>query len=163
MTQESSQNGGAYPAERFIEQMGQFFEQDGLSRIAGRLFGYLMLKEEPESLDGLAEALQVSKASISNNTRMLETLGALERVTLPGDRRDYYQVAVNVRERMIEFRLQRFYATRQLLEKALKTAAAENPAIRTRLQEITSFFDHMIDTIRATEDRWTREHGEVAG
>lgn len=156
-------NGGSYPAERFIEQMGQHFEEDGLSRIGGRLLGYLMLSTEPQSLDSLAEALQVSKASVSTNTRMLESLGALERVTLPGDRRDYYQAATDIRERMIEFRLQRFYATRELIQKGLKTQAAQDPQVRARMEEITSFFEHMIATIRETEDRWARDHGEIAG
>jgi DNA-binding transcriptional regulator GbsR (MarR family) len=43
-----------------------------------------------QSLDEMAEQLQVSKASVSANARLLETIGMIERVTKPGDRRDYY-------------------------------------------------------------------------
>ncbi len=54
--------------------------QEGAARIAGRLFALLMIQEEPCSLDAIAELL---------------------RVTRPGDRRDYCQVADNMGERML--------------------------------------------------------------
>src|SRR5688500_16342267 len=73
--------------------MGMLFEADGASRTAGRLMGLLMLSPEPCSLEELAERLRVSKASVSTNARALERYGTIERVTRPGDRRDYYQIA----------------------------------------------------------------------
>ncbi|MBA2573067.1 MAG: hypothetical protein H0V06_08480, partial [Gemmatimonadetes bacterium] len=51
--------------EQFVERMGLFFEDDGHPRIAGRMFGFMLLSPEPCSLDDLAEQLQVSKASVS--------------------------------------------------------------------------------------------------
>src|SRR5687767_1293747 len=78
---------------RFIERMGLFCEADGLPRIAGRIFGFLLLQPDECSLDDIADALGVSKASVSNDTRRLQQLGLLARVGRPGDRRDYYAVA----------------------------------------------------------------------
>jgi DNA-binding transcriptional regulator GbsR (MarR family) len=57
--------------EEFVEMMGRQLEEQGAPRIAGRMFGYLMMIEEPESLDQLAEDLQVSRTSISTNARLL--------------------------------------------------------------------------------------------
>src|SRR5213082_3180893 len=74
----------------FIERMGLAAENDGLSRIAGRLFGALILESEPRSLDDLADDLAVSKASISTEARRLVDRGVAERVARAGDRRDYY-------------------------------------------------------------------------
>src|SRR5437870_2290503 len=48
---------------RFVDRMGEIAERDGLSRIAGRLFGALLISPAPRSLDDLAEQLGVSKAS----------------------------------------------------------------------------------------------------
>jgi DNA-binding transcriptional regulator GbsR (MarR family) len=90
----------------FIESMGRQFEEDGAPRIAGRLFGFLMLQDDPCSLDDVAEQLQVSKGSASSNARLLEQLGIAERVTRAGARRDYYQISPDIGERTMERALQ---------------------------------------------------------
>jgi DNA-binding transcriptional regulator GbsR (MarR family) len=64
----------------FIERMGLALEADGLPRIAGRIFGLLLVSEDACSLDDLACDLKVSKASVSTNARMLEQRAVLERV-----------------------------------------------------------------------------------
>src|SRR5215471_6211969 len=46
---------------RFVEGMGRYFEQFGISRIGGRILGFLMLAEEPVSLDDMATTLSVSR------------------------------------------------------------------------------------------------------
>ena len=68
--------------------MGLALEADGLPRIAGRIFGLLLISEDALSLDKLASELRVSKASVSTNARMLEHRGVLEQVSRPADRRD---------------------------------------------------------------------------
>jgi len=78
--------------ERFIEAMGLAHEEDRLPRIAGRLVGLLILSPEPVRFDHLAARLRVSRASISTNTRLLENMGVIQRVTRPGDRRDYFKI-----------------------------------------------------------------------
>jgi DNA-binding MarR family transcriptional regulator len=89
----------------FIEEMGLLWENAGLPRIAGRIFGLLVGNSEPSSLDEMASALAVSKASISTDARRLEQLGLLHRVARPGDRRDYYSLAQDAPARMLEIRL----------------------------------------------------------
>src|SRR5687768_17548228 len=76
----------------FIETMGLVLEADGLPRIAGRIFGLLLVSEDPRSLDDLAAELRVSKGSVSTNARLLEQRGVLEQVSRPAARRDNYQV-----------------------------------------------------------------------
>ena len=76
----------------FVERMGRLLEVDGLSRIAGRLFGALLLASSEESLDDLAAHLNVSKASVSVNARLLEQRGLIELASRPGDRRDFYRM-----------------------------------------------------------------------
>src|ERR671917_427148 len=92
---------------RFVERMGLYTEAEGLPRIAGRIFGFLLVQPAPCSLDDMAQALGVSKASISTDTRRLEQLGLLERTSRPGDRRDYYRIAPDAFARSIDERLRR--------------------------------------------------------
>lgn len=92
MTQPQSGSPEPELAEAFIEHMGRVSQADGLPRIAGRLFGFLILYGGPYSLGELAQHLSVSRGSVSTNTRLLEQLGIAVRVSRPGNRQDYYQL-----------------------------------------------------------------------
>lgn len=80
------------PSQEFMETMGMEFQNEGLPRIAGRLYGLLLLEGGPFSFSELAERLEVSRASVSTNARMLATQGLIERVAVPGDRQDHYAI-----------------------------------------------------------------------
>ena len=71
----------------FVEQAGIVFEQTGLPRMSGRIFGRLLIANPPyQTLNELAEALMASKGSISSMTRLLIQIGLIERFTIPGER-----------------------------------------------------------------------------
>lgn len=128
--------------EQFVERMGLFFEADGAPRIAGRMFGFLLLSSGPCSLDDLAEHLQVSKASISTNARLLETWGAAERVSRPGDRRDYYQTAEDLHVRMLERRLERIRRMRELAREGRDAVAGRDPLVEERMRTFEVIHEH---------------------
>lgn len=146
----------------FVEHMGQLFEGEGLTRIAGRIYGHLLLSEPPLSLDDLSVALQVSKGSASQDTRLLERLGVLERVTLPGDRRVYYRASSDGHDRILAVRQERMQQLRRTLDEGLRTEAAQTPAVRKRLKSSCKFYDHMIRTITEAQRVWLRTHGAKA-
>jgi len=81
------------PIIEFIETMGVRFQEQNTPRIAGRLFGLLLIEGGPLSFAELAERLQVSRGSVSTNARMLADFGLIERVGKPGDRHDHYRIA----------------------------------------------------------------------
>lgn len=122
---------------RFIELMGRHMEEEGMPRIAGRLMAALMLNAEPSSLDDLTEQLKVSKASISSNARMLETWGIAERVTLAGDRRDFYGISENVVERVLLKQIERNRLMLQRLEVGRSTA--RHKVVIDRFETLTNF------------------------
>lgn len=93
------------PCSDFVEAMGVLWESEGLPRIAGRIFGYLVVQADACSLDDLAAGLGVSKASISTDSRRLEQLGLITRVSRPGDRRDYYVLDPEAPASGLEIRL----------------------------------------------------------
>lgn len=128
--------------EQFVERMGLFFEADGGPRIAGRMFGFMLLSSEPCSLDDLAEQLQVSKASVSTNARLLEMWGAVERVTRPGDRRDYYQAADDIHIRMLERRLERIHRMHELVQEGRQAIGELPPKVQERLRVIEIIHEH---------------------
>lgn len=121
--------------EQFIEKMGRSFEADGIPRIGGRLFGFLLLQEQPCSLDDLAEVLRVSKTSISTNARLLERRGMVELTTRPGDRRDYYVVSGDLIG-PLELRLAHVREMEALLREAPGTLPTRSPVVRERLRRM---------------------------
>lgn len=128
--------------EHFVERMGLFFEDDGHPRIAGRMFAFLLLSSEPCSLDDLAEQLQVSKASVSTNARLLEAWGAVERVARPGDRRDYYQTADDIHVRMLERRLDRIQSMRELVQEGRQAISGLEPSVAERMRVYQVIHEH---------------------
>jgi len=125
----------------FIESMGRQFEEDGGPRIAGRLFGFLMVQESPCSLDDVAEQLQVSKGSASSNARLLEQLGIAERVTRAGDRRDYYQISPDIGERTLERAVQGIGSMLRRLRQGAETVNGRSPVLRQRFDGAIAFHE----------------------
>ncbi|MBN1672248.1 MAG: hypothetical protein JXR37_14505 [Kiritimatiellae bacterium] len=76
---------------RLIEAAGRFTQSFGLGRSVGQIFGAVYLSPSPMTLDDLTAALGISKGSASMGVRQLEQWGALERIWVKGDRKDYYQ------------------------------------------------------------------------
>jgi len=82
-----------FEEKHFIEDVGLLFEESGHPRMAGRILGCLLISEQPHlSSTEIAEMLQASKGSLSTMTRFLLQMGLIERVGLPGRRRDYFQI-----------------------------------------------------------------------
>src|ERR671924_1550649 len=119
----------------FIERMGLVLESDGLPRIAGRMFGLLLISPDPHSLDDLAADLKVSKGSVSTNARLLEQRGLLERVCRPADRRDYYSVPSELFTRTMAQRLARWQRFHETIGSARSLLPILSPEGRQRLDE----------------------------
>jgi DNA-binding transcriptional regulator GbsR (MarR family) len=131
----------------FIEHLGLQMEADGFPRIAGRLFGALVLAPREQSLDELADALDVSKASISLNARMLEQRGLLERVGHPGDRRDYYRVPTDLFRRTMQTRVARWRAFHDAIAAVRPWAAKRRPAVVERLDALEAAYQVALGVI----------------
>ena len=149
----------------FIDRMGLALESDGLPRIAGRIFGLLLVSEDCRSLDDLAAELRVSKASVSTNARLLEQRGVLERNSRPSDRRDYYRVPP---ELFAHTRAQRL-ASWQRFHDAIGAARTSLPIrsrrVLERLEEYDAAYAFMSQVIRDAMVRWraTRDHSALVG
>lgn len=139
---------------QFIERVGLYFEQYHLSRIGGRLLGLLMLVEGPLSLDEMATALGVSRASVSTNIRQTADFGLTEHLSLPGDRRDYYRFAENPWQHGLEARIEATRVLRSIAERGLAAVTPTDTAARAHLEELLAFCDFAIEDQREMIARW---------
>ena len=106
------------------EALGLILQNDGLPRIAGRLLGVFVLHGGPFSFSDLCEKLQVSRGSISTNTRLLETLGTIERVSKPGERQDFFRLAEEPYAQLIERWIGRSRKARETVDRAASAVPA---------------------------------------
>src|SRR6476469_7511507 len=142
---------------RFTDRMGLLFEAEGQTPISGRIFGYLLVRDDPRSLDQLAEALTVSKASVSTNARRLADMGVLERVCRPADRHDYYRVAPDLFSRTMADRLRRWQRFTEAVGEARRTLPIRSERVRARLRGYETAYAYMVGEIGEALHR--SEHG----
>ena len=141
---------------QFTDRMGLLFGAEGQPPIAGRIFGYLLLSDDPCSLDQLARALRVSKASVSTNARMLAEKGVLERVCRPSDRHDYYSVAPDLFRRTMAERMSRWQRFTETVGEARRTLPIRSERVRSRLRGYEKAYAYMVEAIGDAVVQWQR-------
>jgi DNA-binding MarR family transcriptional regulator len=146
-----------------VEEVAMLFERDGLPRMAGRIFGWLLVCEPPEqTMEDLAAALQGSKASMSTMTRVLAGAGLIERVRPPGARRDHFRIHPGQWERLWRARLEQLRAATTLMRRGLDLLARRPAPARLRLEELHeqyAFFERELPDVLA---RFSRERSRRA-
>ena len=63
----------------------------GFGRVVGQIYAYLFFSPTPRNLAHLQRALGISKGAASMCVRQLEQWGAVRKVWVKGDRKDYYE------------------------------------------------------------------------
>jgi DNA-binding transcriptional regulator GbsR (MarR family) len=146
----------------FVEEVGLLFELVGLPRMAGRIFGWLLISETPYQSSGvLAEMLKASKGSISTMTRLLLQIGLIERVSIPGDRRDYFQIKPHAWTQLAQQRLTQITAFRQVAERGLELLHEHPPILQKRLQEMRDIHVFWERELLLLNQRWQQEQLKI--
>lgn len=127
----------------------------GLPRSLGEIYGLLFINPDPLSLDDLVRLLGISKGSASQGLRTLRTLGAVKEADGNGDRRTYYQPAVELKplvggfiREQVRPHLESGKSKLRLLEETAKDTADHNDR---------EFFLDRIDRL----DSWMKRGGQV--
>lgn len=148
--------------KQFAEEMGLVLEQLGLPRMAGRVLGWMLLSDAPyHTLDGIAEALQASQGSISTMTRLLIQGGLMERVALPGQRRDHFRIKPGNWGALMLGRMNWVTVFRQTLERGLALIGEGDASNREPLQELRDLYAFVEREFPALYERWQRERAET--
>jgi len=137
----------------FIEGMGLILQGDGMPRIAGRLMGLFVLHGGPFSFTDLAERLEISRGSVSTNTRLLEDLGVIERVGVRGERQDFFRLAADPYARIVERKRTRSIRAQEAILRNADSLGDVGADGLARVGELANFFRVLADaTDRALDD-----------
>lgn len=139
---------------QFVDSMGVYFERYGLAPIGGRMLGLLIIADRPLSLDDMAHALYVSRASVSTNIRLIVTSGLAEPFNVPGDRRDYYRFGPDTWELTLRTELDAILMMRRIGERGLAAARPTETVAQERLRELLEFCDVLFEDRQAGLEHW---------
>ena len=141
----------------FIEDIGLFFEQMGMPRMAGRILGVLLISDPPaQSITEIGEKLQASKSSVSIMARLLVERGLIERVASPIPRRDFYRFKPGGWIVYMRQWLGLMSALHQITERGMVLMTDHPPALRERLQDahdLFSFIEQEFPTLLNTLEK----------
>lgn len=140
----------------YVESFGLFWEEAGLTRMAGRILSWLLICDPPhQTMHELTEALQASKSSISTSTRTLIAMGIVERLSVPGQRRDYYRVVPDSWSHIMEEKAKKqFTLLRQLSERGLALLEGTSSSRSQRLEEMREYYVFMEREFPLILDHW---------
>lgn len=120
----------------FVEEMGRFLAGLGMTPMAGRMWGWLLICEPPEQTAAeIADALHASRGSISGTARLLATSGLIRRATKPGDRREYFSAPPEALDLLLGNAAAIYRQMRAIAERGLRAIEDRPPESKARLQE----------------------------
>ncbi len=141
-----------------IESFSLIFEQFGFPRMAGRIFALLILTEHQYVTQAeLTDLLQASTGSVSTMIRLLEQLGFVERLSLPGHRRDRFRVRADPLVEMSRRRIEGIIHMINAVEKA-KHNKETGPAATARLERAESFYRFFHIEMELALVRWLEDN-----
>lgn len=144
----------------YIDEVAEFFVEEGLPLIAGRVIGWLLICEPQEQTPAqLTEALGVSRSSISSAMRLLTPSGLVERTRRRGDRHEYFRIAPDGWSRMLMRRYAKTTAFREVTERGLDLLADAPAARRERLARVADLYRFLEAELPQLLERWQAQQG----
>ncbi|HEX2214475.1 MAG TPA: hypothetical protein VHH12_13710 [Mycobacterium sp.] len=139
----------------WVERVAKYvWDQDRMPMIAGRILGWLLICDPPEQTAGeIAKAIGASRASLTNNLRLLGGIGFLSDRTRPGDRSVYYRADAQAFERMIQRQIESMAQLRELLQDGagLAGSAQRGQRLQEAIRTFTWLERTLADAPRRTE------------
>lgn len=147
--------------QRYIEDAGLLFEKFGLTRMAGRAFGYLIVCDKDHvSFNDIMEALQASKGSVSGSMKQLTQIEMAEAITLPGDRKTYYRISKMQIGDILRKRVQQFRLLGELFNRGKETKERTDDVSKW-LTEASTFYDWAGEEVDAIIKEWEHRKEDI--
>ena len=82
--------------QQFIGSWGAFGTHWGINRTMAQIHALLLISPDPLTQDDVMEELNISRGNVNMNTRELINWGLIERVILPGERKEYFSAEKDI-------------------------------------------------------------------
>jgi DNA-binding transcriptional regulator GbsR (MarR family) len=84
--------------QRFILKWGDMGSQWGVNRSVAQIHALLYISETPLNAEQISHTLGIARSNVSNSLKELQSWRIIERVPIPGDRRDHFTAETDVWE-----------------------------------------------------------------
>lgn len=147
-------------ASRAAERMAAMLTRSGMQRMAARVLCTILFADQDTITAGeIAERLKVSAGTVSGALKLLDPVGLLERVPVPGSRRDHYRLRDHAW-------LQLMSSQNHVLDELLGAAdegidvLGEDSIAGLRLAEMRDFYRYLLAGLPELLESWQRDRGE---
>jgi len=145
-------------AERqYAEEAAVVLEGMGLPRAFGKVLGWLLICNPPaQTSTQIAEALELSKGSVSAGTRLLESSGLIRRVAMPGRRGVHFEMTPDAIMRAAG--ADKFTVFRKLMDTGLAVVGGEDAPGAERLRTTRDFYAFLEREVPLLIERFKDEY-----
>lgn len=150
--------------QEIVADFAEGYSNFGLNPLMGRIVGLLIISKDPQSLDDIVEKLEMSKGPISQICRRLKERGLVEKVWIPGDRKDYYEPANDIFGKAYENQINKMKKNIEIAEKYLKvvgTDSAESAFIKQQMKVMKEFYELMDQYNEKFMKAWKSRQKEI--
>ncbi len=151
--------------QQIVADFAEGYSNFGLNPLMGRIVGLLIISKDPQSLDDIVEQLEMSKGPISQICRRLKERGLIEKVWIPGDRKDYYQATDDIFGKAYANQINKMQGNIEIAEKYLTMAQSmdsENAEfIKKQMKVMKSFYELMDEYNKKFVEAWEEKHEEL--
>jgi len=82
--------------QQFISSWGAFGTHWGINRTMAQIHALLLVSADPMTQDAIMEELNISRGNTNMNIRELINWGLVERVILPGERKEFFSAEKDI-------------------------------------------------------------------
>jgi len=148
----------------FVEEMGQMLAGYGMTPMAGRMWGFLLICEPPEQTAAeIAAALHASRGAISGTARLLTNAGFIRRTKRRGDRKEYFSAPPEALDTFVSGAGRIYRQIREMVERGLVAIADRPRESRARLQEMRDVMAYIEREVPAVMDRYLQQRAGTTG
>jgi len=124
----------------FVDDFSLKIEELGHPRIYGQILGWLLICNPPhQSFTDLMDNLHISKASVSNTTRILIERGLIKKIRVKGERQIYFQLKEGSLMEFMEKQMQLTLDLEKITEKGLHLVEQDETTDSERLKKANDF------------------------
>ena len=151
--------------QQFISSWGAFGTHWGINRTMAQIHALLLISPDPLTQDDIMEELNISRGNTNMNIRELINWGLVERVILPGERKEYFTAEKDiwkvVKQIVKERKKRELEPMMQLLDKLEDVEGdKKDKKVKTFIDTISSIkrlglqADKTLDVMIKAEENW---------
>lgn len=141
-----------------IADFAEAYSSFGLNPLMGRIVALLIISKEPQSLDDIADSLEMSKGPISQICRRLKDRNLIEKVWVPGDRKDYYKATADIFGKAYENQMEKMSKNIEIAQRySEETKSIDSEGAKhahARMEEMKRFYEMMDSHNKAFLEAW---------